>query len=104
MPVTTEAPAAMEMREMEAVLAQGSNNNTGSNTNTAALSADNSLKALTISPGTLSPAFKGSTTKYTAAVDNSVTSIAVSATPVNERQPLNRLPETRIIGRRSECL
>ena len=63
----------------------GSNNNTGSNTNTAALSADNSLKALTISPGTLSPAFKGSTTKYTATVDNSVTSIAVSATPVNER-------------------
>ena len=63
----------------------GSNNNTGSNTNTAALSADNSLKALTISPVTLSPAFKGSTTKYTAAVDNSVTSIAVSATPVNEK-------------------
>ena len=63
----------------------GSNNNTGSNTNTAALSADNSLKALTISPGTLSPAFKGSTTKYTATVDNSVTSIAVSATPVNEK-------------------
>lgn len=61
----------------------GSNNNTGSNT--AVLSADNSLKALTISPGTLSPAFKGSTTKYTATVDNSVTSIAVSATPVNEK-------------------
>ena len=63
----------------------GNNNNTGSNTNTAALSADNSLKALTIAPGTLSPAFKGSTTKYTATVDNSVTSIAVSATPVNEK-------------------
>lgn len=63
----------------------GNNNNTGSNTNAAALSADNSLKTLTISPGTLSPAFKGSTTKYTAAVDNSVTSIAVSATPVNEK-------------------
>ena len=63
----------------------GNNSNTGSNTNTAALSADNSLKALTISPGTLSPAFKGSTTKYTATVDNSVTSIAVSATPVNEK-------------------
>ena len=58
---------------------------TGNGSNTAALSADNSLKALTISPGTLSPAFKGSTTKYTATVDNSVTSIAVSATPVNEK-------------------
>lgn len=66
----------------------GTNNgssSTGNGSNTAALSADNSLKALTISPGTLSPAFKGSTTKYTAAVDNSVTSIAVSATPVNEK-------------------
>lgn len=58
---------------------------TGNGSSAAALSADNSLKALTISPGTLSPAFKGSTTKYTAAVDNSVTSIAVSATPVNEK-------------------
>lgn len=53
--------------------------------NEASESADNSLKALTISPGTLSPVFKGSTTKYTATVDNSVTSIAVSATPVNEK-------------------
>lgn len=53
--------------------------------NEASESADNSLKALTISPGTLSPAFKGSTTKYTATVDNSVTSIAVSATPFNEK-------------------
>ncbi len=63
----------------------GNNGSTGNGSGTAALSADNSLKALTISPGTLSPAFKGSTTKYTAAVDNSVTSIAVSATPVNEK-------------------
>lgn len=66
----------------------GTNNgssSTGNGSSTAALSADNSLKALTISPGTLSPAFKGSTTKYTATVDNSVTSIAVSATPVNEK-------------------
>ena len=63
----------------------GNNGNAGNGSSTAALSADNSLKALTISPGTLSPAFKGSTTKYTAAVDNSVTSIAVSATPVNEK-------------------
>lgn len=63
----------------------GNNGNAGNGSNTAALSADNSLKALTISTGTLSPAFKGSTTKYTATVDNSVTSIAVSATPVNEK-------------------
>lgn len=51
------------------------------NTEAAKLSADNSLKVLTISPGTLSPAFKGSTTKYSATVANDVTTIAVSAIP-----------------------
>lgn len=55
------------------------------NTEAAKLSADNSLKVLTISPGTLSPAFKGSTTKYSATVANDVTTIAVSAIPVNEK-------------------
>lgn len=46
-------------------------------------SADNSLKSLTISPGTLSPAFSGKTTSYTATVGSDVTSIAVTAVPVN---------------------
>lgn len=50
-----------------------------------ALSADNSLKSLTISPGTLSPAFSGKTTSYSASVGNDVTSIAVSAIPVNAK-------------------
>lgn len=57
----------------------------GGNSAGTALSADNSLKTLTISPGTLSPSFKGSTTKYTAAVDHSVTNIAVSAVPANDK-------------------
>lgn len=49
----------------------------------ANLSADNSLKSLTISPGTLSPSFKYNTTKYTANVAEDVTSIAVDAQPSN---------------------
>ncbi len=61
----------------------GNNSDAGSEDTDKKKSADNSLKTLTISPGTLSPAFKGSTTKYTATVANDVTSIAVSATPVN---------------------
>ena len=44
-------------------------------------SKDNSLKSLTISPGTLSPAFSPSNTKYTATVANSTKKITVSATP-----------------------
>lgn len=49
------------------------------------LSADNSLKSLTISPGTLSPAFAQNKTSYTATVGGDVNSIAVSATPANEK-------------------
>lgn len=68
--------------EMDSV-AGSSSSVTVNNAASTKLSADNSLKSLTISPGTLSPAFSGSTTKYTASVDNDVTNIAVSATPAN---------------------
>lgn len=43
-------------------------------------SANNSLKSLQISPGTLTPAFASGTLKYTATVPNSTTKISVSAT------------------------
>ncbi len=51
--------------------------------NTSSESADNSLSSLTLSAGTLSPAFQYNTTKYTATVDYSITSIAITATPSN---------------------
>ncbi len=57
---------------------------TGSTT-TGTLSADNSLKTLKISPGTLSPSFAYNKTSYTATVGSDVSSIAVSATPANEK-------------------
>lgn len=69
----------------------GGNTGTGGGTGleepsaTEQKSADNSLKSLTISPGTLSPAFSGKTTTYSATVSNDVTSIAVSATPANAK-------------------
>ena len=49
------------------------------------LSDDNSLSALTLSEGTLSPSFQGSTTKYTATVPNDVTEVKVSAKPANAK-------------------
>ncbi len=55
-------------------------NSTVTITNPPTASSDATLKALSISPGTLSPAFSSSTTNYKATVQNSVTSIAVSAT------------------------
>ena len=63
----------------------GAGTGTGSGTNTPKLSDDNSLRVLKISPGTLSPEFSGSRTKYTATVANDVTNIAVTATPVNKK-------------------
>ena len=63
----------------------GKDSAAGTDGTTANQSADNSLKELTISPGTLSPAFAGKTTTYSATVGSDVTNIAVSATPVNEK-------------------
>lgn len=62
--------------------------NTGGSTggNTApVLSADNSLKSLVLSAGTLSPAFKYSTVNYKATVPHDVTNIAVSAVASNAK-------------------
>lgn len=63
----------------------GTDSAAGTDGAAASQSADNSLKELTISPGTLSPAFSGKTTTYSATVGSDVTNIAVSATPVNEK-------------------
>lgn len=46
----------------------------------ATLSSDATLSALTLSAGSLSPAFAATTTSYTATVANSVSSLTVSAT------------------------
>ncbi len=63
----------------------GTTNPGGDTPVTPAKSGDNSLKSLTISPGTLSPKFKYSTTKYTATVAENVTSVAVDAQVSNEK-------------------
>lgn len=46
----------------------------------AALSADNNLEALSVSPGTLTPGFSSGTTQYAVEVATGVTSVAVTAT------------------------
>ncbi|MCI8860221.1 MAG: hypothetical protein HFI71_12050 [Lachnospiraceae bacterium] len=50
----------------------------------AAKSGDNSLSTLSISPGTLSPAFQYNNTNYTASVGEEVTSVEVNAKTSNE--------------------
>ena len=69
------------------------NNNNNENNNSddnkedssSTKSADNSLKSLVLSAGALSPKFSPSTTSYTATVDYSVTSIAITAVPSNSK-------------------
>lgn len=51
----------------------------------AAKSGDNSLSSLTISSGTLSPAFKGSVTEYTAQVGGDVSEITVNPVLSNSK-------------------
>ena len=47
-------------------------------------SSDNTLKSIVLSNGSLSPAFSPKTKNYTATVDNSVTSLSISATPTDQ--------------------
>ncbi len=51
----------------------------------AAKSGDNSLSSLSISPGSLSPAFKGSVTEYTAQVGGDVSEITVTPVTSNSK-------------------
>lgn len=64
---------------------QGNGSDVAGTVVTGKQSADNSLKSLTLSAGTLSPSFAGNVTKYTATVEHSVTDLAVTAVPVNEK-------------------
>ena len=55
------------------------------NSGSTVKSGDNSLSSLTISPGTLSPAFKGSVTEYTAEVGSDVNEISVNPVTSNSK-------------------
>jgi hypothetical protein len=59
--------------------------NSGSTSVTAGLPAVNTLKSLVIGSGSLTPAFKADSTKYTVTVAQSVTSLTCSAVPTDEK-------------------
>ncbi len=86
MSMNTSAGATVSVNNAASSSSSGNGaGETAQGTDNANLSSDNSLKSLSISPGSLSPAFKYNTTKYTASVGSDVTSIAVSAQPSNEK-------------------
>lgn len=58
--------------------------------NRAALSADNNLEALSVSPGTLDPPFSAGTTQYTVEVATDVTSVNVVATKSDPNAMISR--------------
>jgi TIR domain/Cadherin-like beta sandwich domain len=57
--------------------------------NRVALSGNNSLSILTISPGSLSPAFSANTLNYTVNVPSDVTSVNISATKADSKAVLS---------------
>ncbi len=91
--MNTSAGATVAVNNAGSTSTSGNNENTGGtdNTNAANLSSDNSLKSLSLSSGSLSPAFKYNTTKYTASVDADVTSITVDAQPSNEKATIQSI-------------
>lgn len=58
---------------------------------TGSLSKDNSLKALTLSMGELSPEFAGNVFDYTARVPGSVTGVEVNAEPSNDKASIESI-------------
>lgn len=58
------------------------------NVSRAALSGNNNLQNLSVSPGTLSPPFSASRTAYTVNVGDSVTSVAVTPMPQDDNSSL----------------
>lgn len=91
--VQNKADSASDKKEDSNNNNNNDNNNNNENNNSddnkedssSTKSADNSLKSLVLSAGALSPKFSPSTTSYTATVDYSVTSIAITAVPSNSK-------------------
>ncbi len=65
--------------QVEVTAPNGSQKTYVVNVNRAALGGNNNLQSLTVSPGSLVPAFAASTTSYTVDVANSVTNVTVTA-------------------------
>lgn len=63
---------------------------------TVQASADCKLSSLQISPGTLSPGFSPTTVEYSATVPNSVTKLAVSATPNHAKASVTSVSGTNL--------
>ena len=62
-------------------------------------SGDNSLSSLKISPGALSPAFKGSVTEYTAQVAGDVSEISVDAVTSNSKATIESISGNKDLKR-----
>ncbi|MFP3154031.1 cadherin-like beta sandwich domain-containing protein [Lachnospiraceae bacterium ZAX-1] len=66
-------------------LNEGNSTGNASDSNVANKSPDNSLSSIKLSPGTLSPAFRYSTTEYTASVGSDVEEISIEAKPSHSK-------------------
>ena len=74
----------------------GDNGGGGDSGGSEKKSANNQLSSLKISPGTLSPSFTGSKTKYTATVPKGTTKVAVSANPMEKEAEVVSIDGTEL--------
>ncbi|MDF0674442.1 MAG: cadherin-like beta sandwich domain-containing protein [Nitrospira sp.] len=82
-PIPLEPPGSTTEIAIIVVAPNGNPRTYQIDVNREALGGNNNLSALTVSPGTLAPAFNANTTGYTVNVGSAVTSINVSATKVD---------------------
>lgn len=76
----TDGPASASVTvKKKASTSNNNSNNHNSNTTTNTKSKDNTLSALTVSEGTLSPAFNGATTEYSVSVSGTTEKITLGA-------------------------
>ncbi|MCU6736131.1 cohesin domain-containing protein [Diplocloster agilis] len=74
----------------------GGDNGGGDGGGSEKKSANNQLTSLKISPGTLSPSFTGSRTKYTATVPKGTKTVAVSANPMEKEAEVVSIDGTEL--------
>ena len=79
--ITLNAPGLSTLVTIEVDAQNGSQKTYFVTVNRMALGGNNNLQSLTVSPGSLVPAFTSSTTSYTVSVASSVASVTVTAQP-----------------------
>ncbi len=95
-PTEGSASASVTVKKKVSTSSNNSNNN-NSNTTTNTKAKDNTLSALTVSEGTLSPAFSATTTEYSVAVSGTTEKITIGAKTNHAKASLTGTGEKTLV-------